>query len=88
MGVLLKNSTLRGVRDDFDRNVVDLDNASMCAFLCDSEDTSWATVLGVEDADVVGFKLLGFFFGEAEREVDLERTTVGASLEELALLKE
>ena len=74
LGVLLKSSTaLRGVRDDFDRKVVDLDSASICAFLCDSEDISWATVLGVdEDADGVGFRVVDFFFGEAEQELDLE----------------
>ena len=34
VGVLLKNSTaLRGVRDVFDRKVVDFEIASMCAFL-------------------------------------------------------
>lgn len=74
LGVLLKSSTaLRGVRDDFDRKVVDFDSASICAFLCDSEDTSWATVLGVdEDEDGVGFRLIDFFFSEAEQELDLE----------------
>ena len=72
LGVLLKNSTLRGVRDDLDRNAVDRDSASMCALLWDSEDISCATVLEAEDVDGVGFRLIGFFFGEAEREFDLE----------------
>ena len=38
--LLLRNSTLRGVRDVFDRNAVDRDSASRCAFLCDSEAVS------------------------------------------------
>jgi len=40
LGVLLKYSTLHSVRDDFDQKVVDLDSASICAFLCDSKDIS------------------------------------------------
>lgn len=89
LGVLLNISmVLRGVRDDFDRKAVDRDSASICAFLCDSEVNSCATVLGVADVDVAGFRPIDFFFGEAEREVDLEWVTVVASLEELALPKE
>jgi len=87
-GALLKYSMLRGVRDVFDWNVVDRDSASMCAFLCDSKATSWATVLGVEELDVVGLRSIAFFFGEAEREDDQDGMTAVASLEEPALLKE
>jgi hypothetical protein len=88
VGVLLKSSTLRGVREVFDRNAVVRFSASMCAFLCDSEPISWVTVLGVEDVVLVGLGSTDFFFGEAEREDDREWRTAGASLEELALLKE
>ena len=88
LGALLKYSTLRGVREVFDRNAVERDSASKCAFLCDSEAASWATVLGVEELDVVGLRSIVFFFGEAEREDDRDGATAAASLEEPAFPKE
>ena len=68
----MKVTATGGVRDDLDRNAVDHDSVSMCALLWDSRDISCATVLEAEDVDGVGFRLIGFFFGEAEREFDLE----------------
>ena len=58
------------------------------AFLCDSEATSWVTVLGVEELDVVGLRSIAFLFGKAEREDNQDGMTATASLEEPALLKE
>lgn len=88
LGALLKYSTLRGVRDVFDLNVVDRASASKCAFLWDSEAASCATVLGVVELDVVVLRSIVFFFGEAECEDDRDGMTVGVSLDEPALPKE
>jgi len=85
---LLKYSTLHGVRDDFDWKVVERASASICAFLCDSKATSCVMVLGIKNIDIVGLILIAFFFGEAEREDNLEMVTASTSLNELALLKE
>ena len=77
--MLLKYSTLRGVRDVFERKGADFEIASRCAFLCDSDVSSC-------DVDLVVVVFVVRFFGDAERETD--REAGGVDFEEPARLNE
>lgn len=78
--MLLKYSTtLRGVRDVFERKEADFKMASTCAFLCDSDVTSCV-------ADLVIAVFAVRFLGDDER--DAKREAGGVNFAEPARLNE